>query len=77
MNIVALGQRGQRFRDFMYLIIPLEIGRTAERPSKFPAQLKGIGEPFPACNVAYELVREREKGNEMTSKSDENESGTT
>ena len=38
---------------------------------------RGTGEPFPACSVAYELGREREKGIEITWKSDKKEPGTT
>ena len=47
------------------------------RENFYRSPLKGIGESFPACNVAWELGRERGKGHEMTEKIDEKQSGTT
>ena len=67
----------------------VEQAANAGNPNNFPRRCwhltggassspyRGIGGPFPARNVAYELGREREKGHEMTWKIDEKESGTT
>jgi hypothetical protein len=49
---------------------------STRRKSFSHSLLQGIGEPFPACNVTYELGRERDKGHEMTWEDDEKESIT-